>query len=93
MEDFKGRGNNMLEARSPSEAYQAQLCHNEIDLLKDHYQKGTNKWAADRKKRATDENKLNCQWMRLPDEGVDINSIKLDIALTWPANLLRQSFE
>ena len=93
IEGFKGLGYNMLEARSPSEAYQAQFCHNEIDLLKDHYQKGTNEWAAERKKRATDENKLNSQWMRQPDEGVDINSIKLDIVLTWAANLLGQSFE
>ena len=81
MINFKGSGDNLLEATSPSEAYWAQFCHTEIDLLRDHYQKGTNEWAAERKRLAIGENKLKSWWMKWPDEGVDINSIKLDIVL------------
>ena len=36
-----------------------QSVHGGIDLLKDHYQKGTNAWAARRKEMAVQEGKLN----------------------------------
>ena len=40
-----GNGEILLENMSSAATYWAQFVHGNIDLLKDHYQKGTNMWA------------------------------------------------
>ena len=65
----------------------------DMNLLKDYYQPGTNQWAAERKQLAVDEQKLDSWWMNWPDDGVDIDTIKLDIILTWAANLEGKPFK
>ena len=49
---FIGNGEIFLEKMSSAATYWAQFVHGKIDLLKDHYQKGTNIWAARRKEMA-----------------------------------------
>ena len=64
-----------------------------LNLLVDYYQKGTNAWASARKAKAIAEGKLGSWWLRWPDEGVDIESIKIDMVLTWAANLEGKTFQ
>ena len=47
MVEFTGNAEIFLEEKSPSDTYWSQFHHGDINLLRDHYQTGTNMWAAE----------------------------------------------
>ena len=93
MHPFTGNGDIQMDNCSVSEAFWSQFKIPGVDLLVDYYQKATNAWASERKAKAIAEGKLGSWWLRWPDEGIDVQSIKIDMVLTWAANLEGKSFE
>ena len=93
MVEFSGNGEIYMEEKSPSDAFWKQFQSRNSNLITEYYQKGTNTWAAERKQLAIDEHKWGSWWMKWPEDGVDSNSIKLYMVLTWAANLEGRSFK
>ena len=93
MIEFRGDASISMDNVSASETYWAQFKSGDINLLRDYYLKGTNEWASERKRLATEEQKWDSWWMKWPDQGVDIDTIKLDMVVTWAANLEGKCFK
>ena len=83
MVEFTGTGENRLKSGTAADSYWAMFVDDNTDLIRDYYKNATNEWATGRKKLTFEDGKHGSWWMRQPENGVDINSVKLDMMLTW----------